>query len=434
MEFLKKIKNLRLYNYAKLVIYLAVGVIVISRGAIYYPDSYTFLDMAFNHSPIYCLFLKAFVWIFNSNFEIPLVITQYIIIILGIDFLLRYLKSLFKIHFIGALILQLIMIAPCIYLHFLGSAILSEAITYPIFLVFFRYALKMFVTTDLKCAYRLSFILIILILTRGQFLAFVPVLLLIALYVVFKDKKGLKSIPVLIVIVVLPLITSLSERVYNKIVFGYFVNNTMNYVHLITSPFFVSNEADADLFKDPEEQQYFKTIYSSLKNSKLLRNQLDDKLLKHDYQFYHQNFSNICNKRIYKLGLGFYENEKLSFEEQNIKLNNLCSKMLFPLIKNNFQDWFKLFLKNLVNSFVSAKQMLLFLILLFYGIIFLYKNKDSLSKFIVLGILLMFANNVLIAIPMHSVKRYVFYFDWLIFAIVILFINEILNLKLSNEN
>ena len=134
-------------------IYAIIGVLVMAKGPIYLPDSYTFVDMAFNHSPAYCIFLKIFTSTFGAYFELPVVITQYLIIAFGIHFFVKTLKRLFHIHKVGILIIQLICLAPCVYVHNLGSAILSEALTYPIFLVIFALTLRMFVEENLKYLY-----------------------------------------------------------------------------------------------------------------------------------------------------------------------------------------------------------------------------------------------------------------------------------------
>lgn len=420
-------------NLIHLAIYIIVGVLVLNRGAIYFPDSYTFLDMAFNHSPFYCSFLKVITSVFGDYFEIPLVIIQYLIIVFGIDFFVKTLKKVFNIHAFGVIITQLICLAPCIYLHNLGSAILSEALTYPIFLLIFAFSLKLFVEENLRYLYKICVLLSILILTRGQFLALIPALILIVGYVIYKTKSFKKHYYFIVLLAIIPIITTISERVYNKVIFGHFVNNAMNYVHIIASPFYIANETDVSLFTEEDESVYFNMIYKSLKDAELTRNQ-NLSLDKDDYLFFQHNFPEICNRRIYDLGLNSYEAKGLNFIEQNIALNALCSRMVFPLIKQNFKVWIKLFIKNLKNSFGSSKQILFYLVLLLYGLINLIKSNKNIYKFLVLTILFMFANNMLIALVIHSIKRYIFYFDWVVFATFIILLNEIFKYQQQRES
>ena len=417
-------KHLTLYKLIQIVIYVVIGIFVISKGAIYFPDSYTFIDMALNHSPLYCSFLKVFTSIFGENFEFPLVVAQYAIIVFGVYFFVAQLNNVFKIHKVGLIIIQLICLAPCVYVHDLGRAILSEAITYPVFLILFALTLKMFVEENLTYLYKISGLLFVLILTRGQFLALIPALILVVCYILFKNKSFTKQFYFLVLLIAIPIVTSFSERVYNKMVFGYFVNNAMNYVHVIASPFYIANDSDVNLFSNEDERAYFNLIYSSLKEAELTRNQ-NLSADKDDYIFYQHHFSKICNRRIYDLGLDFYQAKGLDYIESNIALNTLCSRMVGPLIKQNFKVWVKLFVKNLKNSFGSSKQLIFYLVLLFYGIYNLIKKNKNIYKFIVIATLFMFANNTLIALVIHSIKRYIFYFDWVIFATFILLLNEI---------
>jgi len=233
-------------------------------------------------------------------------------------------------------------------------------------------------------------------------------------------------------LLLIPLLTSLTEKGYNKVIYGYFVNNALGHVVLITSGFYIANEGDQIVLNTEEEKAYFKIVYQSLKDAELTR---ADAIAKEegDYMYYHKNFVGICNVRIYELGLFFFKDKGLNYYEQNIALNKLCSKMVFPLIKQNFEIWVKLLFKNLKHSFGSFKQMLLFFMLLVYGLFHLKKSNKNIYKFIVLSTLFMFANNVLIVFLIHSIKRYTFYFDWVIFVIVILLLNEILKPKHIDE-
>lgn len=429
MGFLNKIKLNTVYN----IVYLITGVVVVLKSPIYFPDSYTFLEMALNHSPGYCSFVKIFTSIFGNYFEFPLVVSQYIIIVYGIHYFTETLKKVFNLSQIGIIIIQLLCLAPCLYVHNLGSTILTEALTYPFFLVVFSLTLKMLIETNLKYLYKICGILWLLILIRGQFIALIPVLILIVGYIILKTKSFSQNYIYILLIIVVPLVTNLSEKVYNKVVFGHYINNTMNYVHLVTSQFYIANEEDIKLFDNEDEIAYFDLIYSSLKEAKLTRNQ-NAELKIGDYKFYENNFPKICNRRIYELGLNYFENKGLNYIDRSLALNNLCSKMVFPLFKQNFKVWLKLFVKNVINSFGSSKQLLFFILLLLYGVFNLVKYNNNISKFIVLATLFMFANNTFIALVVHSIKRYVFYFDWVIFVTFIILINQIYkNQKLSES-
>lgn len=416
-------------------VYIFIGILVLFKGAIYYPDSYAFLEMEFNRSPVYNIFLKFFTLVFDDNFEFPLIIVQYGFIIIAVNYFINTIKKSFSISFLWLIIVQIILLAPYIYFHNVANNILSEAISYPLFLILFSLTLKMFIEEDLKCVFAVSAVLFFLIFTRSQFMAAFPVIILVVLYVGYMQKNIFANWKFLILLLLVPLLTSLTEKIYNKLTYGYFVNSTLGNVVAISSPFYIANERDQSVLNTEEENAYFEIVYESLKDAKLTRADaiFSEDNYEDDYVYYHKNFVEICNLRIQGLGLAFFKNKGLNFYEQNIALNKLCSKMVIPLIRQNFKIWTKLSLKNLNHAFGSFRQMFLFFMLLVYALFSLKKRNNNIYKLTVLSIMLMFANNAFIALVIHSIERYVFYFDWVIFVIVILLLNEILKPKHLNE-
>ena len=416
--------KLSLIQSLQIVLFLIVGVFVLAKGGHYMPDSYAFLDMRFNRSPFYCTFLKIFTSIFGENFEVPVILFQYAFIVFAVRKFIINLSKAFNLNTFSQLILQGILLAPCVYWHFTGGSILSESIAYPLVLLVFWLTFKGFKDLDLKPIYKALIFLFVLTLTRGQFVIFAPIILIVCGYIIHQKRSFRSSYFALLLIIALPFLTNLTEKIYNKVVFGYYTSNAMSNVHFIASGFYLSKDSDIDLFKAEDERAYFQIINQSLKEANMMRSQAVANGFD-DYEFYDNNFSNICNHRIHELGLAYFEDKGLNYYEQNIALNSLCGNMIFPLIKSNFSNWTKLLFKNLKTTFGTTKQMLLILVLLFYSLYLVWKETDVIYKFISLACAFMFANNLLIALVVYANKRYVFYFDWVIFAIVIILLNRV---------
>jgi len=416
--------KLSLKQSLQILLYTSVAAFVLIKGGHYMPDSYAFLEMRFNRSPFYSSFLKIFTYVFDNKYELPVIIVQYGFIVFAVQTLISNLSKVFNLNTFSVITLQGILLAPCVYWHFTGGSILSESLAYPLVLLVFWYTYKAFNDLDEKPIYRSLLLLFFLILTRGQFIVFVPIILAVSIYIIYQNKNFKSTFAVLLLSVALPFITDISEKVYNKIVFGYYTSNAMSNVHLITSGFYLSNDYDIELFKTEDERTYFKIINQSLKKADMMRMQAIENGFD-DFEFYKQNFSNICNRRVHELGLDYFEQKGFNFFEQNIALNKLCGNMIKPLIKSNFSNWVKLQFKNLKTTFGTTKQMLLFIVLLFYSLYMVWKHPDALYKFIALICTFMFATNAIIALVVYANKRYVFYFDWVIFAIVILLLNRI---------
>jgi hypothetical protein len=416
--------KLSLKQSLQIVLFLIVGVFVLAKGGHYMPDSYAFLDVRFNRSPFYSTFLKIFTSIFGENFEVPVILFQYAFIVFAVRKFIINLSKAFNLNTFSQLILQGILLAPCVYWHFTGGSILSESIAYPLVLLVFRHTFKGFIDLDLKPIYKVLIFLFVLSLTRGQFVIFVPIILIVCGYIIHQKRSFRSSYFALLLIIALPFLTNLTEKIYNKVVFGYYTSNAMSNVHFIASGFYLSKDSDIDLFKAEDERAYFQIINQSLKEANMMRSQAVANGFD-DYEFYDNNFSNICNHRIHELGLAYFKDKGLNYYEQNIALNSLCGNMIFPLIKSNFSNWTKLLFKNLKTTFGTTKQMLLILVLLFYSLYMVWKETDVIYKFISLACAFMFANNLLIALVVYANKRYVFYFDWVIFAIVIILLNRV---------
>lgn len=419
-----KLNNLNIKQSLVIIVYVLVGLFVILKGGYYMPDSYAFLDMSFNRSPLYSSFLKLFTSVFGSHYEIPVIIVQYGFTVFAIQRLLSKVSNIFKLNLFSVLALQGILLAPCMYLHFTASSILSEALAYPMVILVFLNTYLAFKELDFRPLYRALLWLFFLILTRGQFLVFVPIIVLTGLGV-GKYKRHYKPIwRILILAIALPFITNQTEKVYNKIIFGYYTSNAMSNVHLISSCFYNSNASNATIFTNEDAKAIFKTIYTNLEEDDLLRsnaiaNGHDDIV------FFEKNFTTICNNRVHELGLAFFANKGYNYYEQNIALNELYGTMIFPLMKANASTAFAFYLKNFKNTFGTTKQLLLLLMLLLYGLYLLYQQPSHLNMFVVLVLLFMFFNNGIIALAVHPIKRYLFYFDWAIFAIILLLLNRI---------
>ncbi len=403
-------------------IYFVVGVFVIFKGAIYYPDSFAFLKMSFNRSPVYSSFLKLFTSVFGDNFELPVTIVQYILIALSIHYFLKVFKKIFEVSFLGLTVLQLILLAPCYHWFFAANKLLSESLSYALVIFISALLTQGLIERNIKFLIKLLIPLFVLILTRGQFLALIPVVLYSVVFINFKEKQIKQSLLVLFLLLALPAIVSLSERTYNKIVHDKFINYKMSSVHAISAAFYVSDANDEAIFTSKEEKDLFKRTYTSLSEAGFLKKELKKDIF--DYQeLFRENFTKICNARVHQLNLDYYAVKGLDYYEQQIKVDALTSKMILPLIKNNLKSWLGFVYHNLKYTFGTSKYMVLLLIILFYSVYISFKTNKKEFVFIAFMILCMFANNAIIAIATHSVNRYTFYFDWVLFAFVILFID-----------
>ncbi|WP_299252806.1 hypothetical protein [uncultured Lacinutrix sp.] len=407
-----------------LLIYLFAGLYVLRVGPIFYPDSYAFLDMAINRSPVYSVFLKCFTLIFGDAFAFPTLIVQYLLMVFATHFLLSTLYKSLKLHSYTVLFFQLTFLANAIIWYHSVTRILSESLAFPLVIIFVAYLFTAIKYNSFSSLLKAIGVLFLLQFNRGQFIVFIPIVLLIGIYLMYNTKKikiGVLSIALLILI---PIFSSFSERVYNKIVINQYKNYAMTYVHFISAPFFVANSENVSLFKTEEEKDFFRRTFNRLE-SKRLTLEMSTEDDEAPYVFFERNFTKICNATIHEYNRDFYAAKGLNEYEQQYKVDELTSSMFLPLLKANLKSW----VKHVKRSFIKGVGGRIVLLILFFILAcsswLFIKSKDYRFVFLALAIVLKFSNNLIIAMVVHSIGRYTFYFDWIIFAALILLFNPL---------
>lgn len=406
-----------------LVVSLLALVYVISKGAIYYLDSYAFLDMRFNRSVLYSSFLKLYTTIFGSYFEWPVICSQLLLILYGVYYAINSLDSIFDFNRISYIIILVMMLSPVFYWHLIANKLLSEALAYPLLLMVLGGSFNYAIYKRIKDLYAVVLILLLLLLCRGQFIVLVPLLLLGLILVSGRQFNKKQFFIGLVLLLLTPFINELITKSYNKVVHGYFVSNAMTYVHLVSADFYISESGNSNLFEDEDAQNYFKLVNASLNAADLSREKVRSKELD-DQKFYDNNFSKICNERVHEIGLSYFKNKGFNYYDQNIYLNDLCKRMFPVMLKANYKNRIKLFLKNFKTTYGGTKYLILFVMLFLLAIWKLRNSKDPFYTFVALGFGFMLANSLLIAFVMYPNNRYTFYFDWLIFAVILILIEK----------
>ncbi|WP_034059937.1 hypothetical protein [Lacinutrix jangbogonensis] len=414
-----------------LLIYFLAGILVLLIGPIYYPDSYAFLDMAINRSPVYSAFLKCFTSLFGDAFEIPVLISQYLIMVLATHFLLKTLYKSLKLHAYSVLFFQLVLLANTVIWYYSVNKILSESLAFPLVLVLVTLLFQTLIGNSFKALFKAILVLFFLQFLRGQFIIFIPIVILIAIYIIYYTKKITKGTLAIALLVLIPVLISFSERVYNKIVIDQYKNYAMTYVHFISAPFYIASSDDVSVFETEEEKAFFNRTFSQLEEQEITIEFGYESVA--PYMFFERNFTKICNATVHQYNMDYYRDKGLNEFEQQYKVDELTTKMFLPLLKANFKSWVKHVRRSFTKG-VGGKAIFLMLLLILACSSWLFvKSKDYRFAFLILAITLKFANNVVIAMVVHSIERYTYYFDWIIFAALILLFNPLIK-KYSKFN
>lgn len=414
------------FKYILLAILFTVFFIVISRPVEIWNDSAGYLNMAIYRSAGYPIFLWVLKSISLSHMDILTIVSQICIGLSVIYFFIIRLRKLLILHPVLFIFLAMIMVTPYIYNHRLANNYLSEALTYSLYLLVTIFFLEALILNKLKSLWISIPILIVLLMFRSQFLFMVPVALLIILWLIFKQKEKKKYLYLGVAFLILPFFSSLIDKTFHYAVHGHFVSTPWTGIPLSTPAYYVADEQDYSLYESEIEQEFFRFIYSKLADRNLNIHHLKEDPNNDETSFYILNFSEISNHTIYEDGKEII-GQDLSSEEKYIALDAMTKNMVFPLVLDNLGLWLKVYVKNIVYAFGNSKYLLLYVIMLVYGVYGIIKKQDDIFKIIGLLMILTIGNIALVALGMHTIKRFTFYNDWTIFLVFFILMDAFVN-------
>jgi len=420
------------FNYIQIVLFVAVSIIVLIKPLTYFPDSQGYVDMTINRSPMYPLFIGVLQQIFGSYFELVCKVLQLLIGLIAIRYFIQLLQKLLKLKGIWLLLLTLILLIPYAYNLNIANNLLSEALSYPLYLLVCALLLKALLTGRKKHLLSVTPVLFLLLLTRSQFIFIIPIALFIYVWISVRQRTFKKQFGILVIIAILPVLTSLTDKTYHKIVNGHFVSTQWTGFHFLSMAMFVADAEDVALFSSEKEQDYYTGVYNELARKGLNKNHLHLTSASNAAATYRANYSEIAVGTVFQHGKEILNTtNNLSENEEYIAVEAISRNMALPLILNNFRNWFKLYVQNFTAGFGSSKYALLFLILLGFGVIRMRKQPTAVIKTIAFGSFINVANIALVALGPHTIKRLTFYNDWVLFLIIFLVLNALLT---SEEN
>ncbi|QHI37250.1 hypothetical protein IMCC3317_26280 [Kordia antarctica] len=416
------------WNSAIGILFLITFVIVLRNPIEYFPDSAGYLDMHIIRTPGYPLFLQFMKLLFGTGFDTATVVFQAIFGCFSIYFFIHKLRSSQLINDFFSVCFAFVLLLPFVSGGKIANNILSEAISYGLYLLITGYYISFFISKNKKELLYALPLLALLLITRYQFVYLIPLALLMIFWVSFK-KREFKQYTLLIVLFLsLPLITSLVDKTYHKIVHNHFVSTPWTGMSIITPALFVADAEDVKLFDTAIENEFFSATYSELLEKNMNINNLKLTSSETPTLYYIHNYANIQMGPIFKNGNAVL-NDSLSKSEKFIALNTLISNVSKPLIWDNFSKWKRIFIRNMIFGFGGIKYLMLYVFIAFFSFFALLKRAQKEYKVLLLISLFLIGNIILVSIGMHAVVRFTFYNDWVLFLTIFILLNS-LNKKL----
>jgi len=386
------------------ILFLITFVAVLRKPTISFPDSTGYLNMMINRTPGYPIFLKLIKSIFGSKFEVALRFIQTAIGCFSIYFFIRKIRSIKLLNNLYCCALALVLLLPFLFSLRIGNSVLSEALSYSLYLIVIGYFIAFFVSKDKKELYYALPILGLLLITRYQFIYLIPVAFLMIIWINFKEKQWKQYRLLLLLFLCLPIVTSLVDRTYHKVVHNHFVSTPWTGMNIITAAFYVSDAQDETIFEDVQEKQFFKNTYKDLTRKRLNINHLEERNNTDKTAVYIQEFASITMGPIFKNGNAILD-QTLSEDEKYIALEKMTTSLIY--------------------GFGGIKQVVLYLFILLCSFIGILKHNTKTYKILFLISMLFIGNLLLVAIGMHTIIRFTFYNDWVLFLTIFILLNSL---------
>lgn len=427
MKKILPFKNIGFFEYVSLLSCLIFCIVLIINGMHYSPGSDSYVNASVIRSPVYPLFIDFFQLLFKSNFEFPLLIIQLSLGLYGIFYFVKTINLIFTINKWALFVLSIIIATPYLFPSKIGNNILSEGLAYPLFLFFISNLFRGFFFESRNKLYFSAIVLFLLVLTREQFLFVLPLSILLLIYLAFKNKSIKRYLLLLIIYFAIPVLCSITDKVYHKICFGYYVSTPWKGIHLAALPFFVSDKEDYKIFNNKEEQEYFKTIYNELTYSGLTLNEyIKTNSDSRGFTFYTRNFTTIANLTIDPVGRKFFEEGDNNYKY--ILNDKMAKKIAIPLIRKNIFTWLKFYIMNIITGIGQERLLFTYPIFLLFSFSQMIRRFRKIDIFIFSCFLISLSNVCLVAIGQPLTNyRYTIYSDFLIYTSFIILLSHTFN-------
>lgn len=412
-------------NIAIGILFLVVFVIVFRHPIEVFPDSIGYLNKHIIRTPGYPLFLETIDSIFGVNYKVALCFIQTSFCCFSIYYFTHKIRSLQLLNEWFSICLMVILLLPLVSGLKIANNILTEAISYGLYLIILAKFISYFCTNKRKEVFFALPLIGLLLITRYQFVFLIPLGLLLISWISFQQKTFKKHGFLIVLFLVLPFITSLIDKTYHKVVHGHFVSTPWTGMSLITPILFVSDAEDVEVLNTPKEKEFFqKTHYELMEQNMNIHTMSIVPLKQSPTLYYIENYANIQMGPIFQNGKEIVGNH-MSEEETYIALDKMINTITKPLIWDNFSKWRRIYQGNFIYGLGGSKPALLYFIIAIVSFCMLLKRNDKICKVLFIISLATIANVLLVAIGMHAVIRFTFYNDWVLFLAIFIFLNSL---------
>lgn len=397
------------YVFYWLAFILAIG-LNFGIGTKIYPDSESYITYAIERPPLYPAIIYLFKFAFATRALEFLVFFQLLGGLFTCAWSVYKLDTLFsKIH-ASKFLVFILLTFPYFYTPYYGNTILSEAVSYPFFLIVFINVLEVIINTQKRHLYALPALISLLILTRFQFFFLVPWFILFCLYLVFSRTHIIKLRTIALLIIFCAAMPSIIDKSVRYSVHGDISAPPYLFQQLLVTPLVVSNVETADSIADLKIRKIFIDIKTRINNIKI--DVSDPGLV--SYARYHLAYDKVYYGILTKVL------EDAGYTRATEK--ELIAKELYFLLMQDSPTFYaslNMHKKNIFRVW-RDKYLVVLGLAIMVGSLFKYqKQKDSYSVILFFITFICLSNTTLVGVLASFDERYTFYTD-IIFMVTLL--------------
>jgi hypothetical protein len=416
-------------------------------GVVYANDSNSYLTYSMRVGPFYPLIIQFFDFLFPFNIYLnALVLSQELLAAYAIFSLMTFIRDRFSIRtlfwyllcigFAGTYFLRYALVGEeALY----SNTILSEAITYPVYFLFVKYAFAAWDRNSYRYFTTAFLLALILACTRGQ-LIFLILVLAVLFFILQSHTPAQEKRALWLRMIVCTLCYTLGVTLiplgYNYIRSGEFSQPTIGNEVIIGAVLYNSDKEDAALFPAGSEER--EIVYDTLTLCEDA--QLTYKSAPHGlynaFSHYQDSHDPVKGKLREVLSKHF-ETESTDSNAEALMLVKFSKSVLPTLLKDNFFQYMQTSAINGLGGMIRTNSILnpygiawsIFVYLIFLiGYIISAKSTDLKRerRFMAFVFLCSVTNAVFCSFGVHELSRYVYYnFGFIYLAIALAFIGRV---------
>lgn len=458
-----KIDNKRLLGILTLV-FMGCFILFGSRT---YTDTTSYEVMSPIREPGYAVFLYFFRKLFGQYAYVVVALFQNILAIVANYLLLSYIMKMNRLDSVAIkLILLIAVLMPYIFTPvfsathlFIANAVLTEGVTLSLYNLYIYCLLHIVWEKDAERSRYVyysvlsMFIVLLLMLTRGQMLVTLIVWVIVQVAVLYvqhrqiSKKQGLRNLVLILALLVMALFSrKILVGTYNYINNGHFAATPYSKVTLFSNVLYVSKAGLGEKIEDDTLRQLYDQIYQQAKEQKVLYCFAPEGF-KEEAVFFAEAHDIIKMDIVEKTLAEYVETQytDVDYLQRLMILDRLSNDMMKATLPQCLPEYIGHYFKNvlvgLIRSVAILHPLLYFPVLAGYlfliamGIYLGIKDKKSKAFIYFLLTVLMTAGMVgAVSLTIMCLSRYMIYNTTLIYTCGILMIGEILKKKKEESN